>query len=439
MAEQIENFFDELFEDEEVVSPEIIAKTIERLKERCEISGISVEKISDESEEDLYKFGFKCGRNRRYVSMWRPEYLVEMESICFEKYSFLADYEAICSYEDGYIEAGIRAAGSASSMQAIQRSLFGNPFLKMFDSKSRGIVVKSNDDSALTIEVSSTSKEFKILSQLNGKSELSVKISGASFKQHDLALEFLKKVTGSLFFQMDLLMKIPFILRRESQRGNLLRSKKKINMTLKDDLQFPSTEFDEAPLSLYWYGRSAQEMPLLQFLAYYQVIEFYFPVYSQAEAQRKIKGILKNPTFRGDRDADVARLLSAIQVTRSGSYGDERSQLRATILECVDAESVREFIASEDDVKALYAAGNKTLSAHKIPISNHGLDLRGDIADRIYDIRCKIVHTKTDARDGNSELLLPFSKEAELLSCDIKLVQYVAQQVLIAGSRKHFF
>jgi hypothetical protein len=38
-------------------------------------------------------------------------------------------------------------------------------------------------------------------------------------------------------------------------------------------------------------------MPLLQFLAFYQVIEFYFPTYSQAEAHRKLKAILKDPPF----------------------------------------------------------------------------------------------------------------------------------------------
>jgi hypothetical protein len=60
--------------------------------------------------------------------------------------------------------------------------------------------------------------------------------------------------------------------------------------------------------------------------------------------------------------------------------------------------------------------------------------LRNDVADRVYDIRCKIVHTKTDTRDGSVELLLPFSPEAEQLSFDIDLVQHLAQLVLVASS-----
>jgi hypothetical protein len=56
------------------------------------------------------------------------------------------------------------------------------------------------------------------------------------------------------------------------------------------------------------------------------------------------------------------------------------------------------------------------------------------VADRVYEIRCKIVHTKTDARDATFELLLPFSAEAEQLSHDIELVQYLANRVLISSS-----
>lgn len=37
-------------------------------------------------------------------------------------------------------------------------------------------------------------------------------------------------------------------------------------------------------------------------------------------------------------------------------------------------------------------------------------------------------------KKGDVELLLPFSKEAELLFHDIELMQYVSRKVLIAGA-----
>ena len=143
---------------------------------------------------------------------------------------------------------------------------------------------------------------------------------------------------------------------------------------------------------------------------------------------------MKDPTFRGDRDTDIARLLAAIHVSRSGAFGDERSQLRATLIECSDSEALRQFLEEDGERKDFFLTKTKSLPYHKIPLANPSVDLRNDVADRIYDIRCKIVHTKTDSRDGDVELLLPFSPEAEQLSIDIELVQYLAQQVLVAGS-----
>ena len=73
---------------------------------------------------------------------------------------------------------------------------------------------------------------------------------------------------------------------------------------------------------------------------------------------------------------------------------------------------------------------------HKIPVSNPNLDLRADVADRLYDIRCKIVHTKNENTEEDISMILPFSDEAEYLSHDIDLAEYVASRVLIFSSRE---
>lgn len=177
-------------------------------------------------------------------------------------------------------------------------------------------------------------------------------------------------------------------------------------------------------------------MPLLQFLAYYQVIEFFFPIYSQSEARRRIRNILKTPGFSYHRDADIVRLLSAVKAGVGRGFGDERSQLRATLQECLDANALREFLVTDEYRNDFFMAKSKALPVHKLPLANPDADLRNDVADRIYDLRCKIVHTKTGANEGEIELLLPFSKEADLLEYEIELIQYVAQQVLIASSRE---
>ena len=67
---------------------------------------------------------------------------------------------------------------------------------------------------------------------------------------------------------------------------------------------------------------------------------------------------------------------------------------------------------------------------------NEGSDLITQVCNRVYDIRCKIVHTKEDYQTDSLDILLPFSKEAEQLVYDIELIQYLSQKVLISASTK---
>jgi hypothetical protein len=103
------------------------------------------------------------------------------------------------------------------------------------------------------------------------------------------------------------------------------------------------------------------------------------------------------------------------------------------LTECVDPEALRVFLESDPARKDFYMAKGKS-PYQKLPLANTSADLRNDVSDRIYDIRCKIVHTKSDSRSEDGDLLLPFSKEADQLVYDIELVEYLAQRVLIAAN-----
>lgn len=414
---------------EDAIPPEEIIAVRKLLADRCKTAGIAIEELNDPDEEEpAYKVAMKCGRNSRWLYFSNDSSINKFLSIPFEKYSFLGDFDAICSYSDGSIEAGIRPAGTGfMPRQLLYRKLFGD------DPLSEKITLIAAQEGLPSIEISSSSEVFDRLTKSTLGRRLTIKLTGCQVTTHDTAIALLNKTAGSVLFQLDMLTDVSLILERERRRSSSARRlKKKTNPAT--DLQYPKTEFNSAPLSLYWYGRSAAGMPLLQFLAFYQVIEFYFPIYSQSEAQRKLKGILKDPTFRGDRDTDIAKLLSAIYISRSGAFGDERSQLRATLLECINPEALREYLDGDGERKDFFLTKTKSLPYHKLPLANPSADLRNDVADRVYDIRCKIVHTKNDSRDGAVELLLPFTQEAEQLTFDIELVQYLAQLVLVAGS-----
>jgi len=402
------------------------------LQNRCKAANIPFEEVEGFVEEDIAaRIALPCGREKRWIYCWDISDYEQLLGIQFERYTFLDGLDAICAYDKGEIEALVRPLAAPMPSRIAYSRLFGISPQEFSSLQPKlGITLSSlSEDPKTTISLSSASKELIALS--GRRSILSLKIQREGISQHEQAQKILQKLSDALFFQIDLLTDVPLLLSRD--RKNSHRPKRK-KSDIQLELKYPCAEYDSAPISLYWYARSAIGMPLLQFLAYYQVIEFYYPTYSQAEARRRLKSILKDPTFRGDRDADIGRVLSAIHITRNGAVGDERSQLKATLSECIDPDALREFLVSDPQRAEFLASKTKGLTDHKLPITAANVDLRNDVAERIYEIRCKIVHTKTDARTGEFELLLPFSKESEQLHFDIELVQYLAQQTLVSAS-----
>lgn len=244
----------------------------------------------------------------------------------------------------------------------------------------------------------------------------------------------MEKIGNAILFQIDLGIQMPMFLEHE-RAPQLIRSR--LRMRSEFDPSPPTHEYDSEPMELYWYARSARGMPLLQYLAFYQVLEFYYPIYSDIQAQRTLRDRLKDPRFNAERDSDLSSLLAAIRLGTSGKgYGDEKLQLRATLNECVSADELRKYIEAEDGRKEFLGShqANRVVDGHIVPVKTDGTDLRNDVADRIYAIRCRIVHSKSNFDDGVS-MMLPFSEEARSLGYDIELISFLAREVLIAASR----
>lgn len=425
-----EVFVDTEVEDEDEITedPAEFAAASAELKKRCVAANIECEEHGDEDFKYVTAM-LPAGREKRPVNLFDSDDIRKVLSVPFERYTFLGNYLALCSYEDGVIVAGIRILPSPSS-RLFWRSAGGQ------DEGSDRKLIKilfgpGSDDPQITIGQAQSDLAVLLPPSFRSDRGIVLKLERVRISQHDHALKLLERISNALFFQIDLAFDIHFSLARGRQR--LGRVTRRPDGHSKIEIGFPKNEYDEAPISLYWYARGAVGMPLLQFLAYYQSIEYYFPAYSHAEAQRKVRNVLKDPSFRLERDADIGRILSTIKGGGSG-FGDERSQLRSTIQECLDPDGLREYFESNEKRVEFFTSKNKGLTERKISIKNPNTDLRSEVADRIYDIRCKIVHTKVGGQEGDVELLLPFSKEAELLSFDIELIQYVAQRVLIATS-----
>jgi hypothetical protein len=174
-------------------------------------------------------------------------------------------------------------------------------------------------------------------------------------------------------------------------------------------------------------------MPLLQYLAYYQTLEYYFPFYAHADALKRLRNELRDPRFSIDNDSHLDRILGLAAGSKIG-FGNEREQLKDTLRGCLDASQLEASLTATEELKEHFTGERRIQGVRQIAIANRQVDLRDQVADRIYDLRCRIVHTKDEAGKTAVELLLPYSSEANLLGYDIELIRLAAQRVLVANS-----
>lgn len=407
-------------------------KAVSALVKRCELAKLKFEHVTALAPppEKYLRIQIPAGRDHKSIDVMDSSRGEALLSIPFEDFVFVDSYLAIRNIKTGDTEAAIDSDGSIEYLlkYALPRPKGEEP--------SETLTV-SSPDSAYTLVLGPPSTEFRTLSL--DPISASLKIVGMRATQNDHAARALESIAAAFLFDLDQILGASLRLQRHRPR-TWIRRRIRRRMAPKDVYpQYPRTEYDFKPLSLYWYARSARGMPLVQFLAYYQILEFYFPTCSQAEARRRVRLVLQDPTFRPARDADIGRLLSTVRVASTGrGFGDERSQLRATIQECLDQDDLRAFLTVESR-KTFYTTGEwAKLSAQKLSVSSLVAELRTEVADRIYDIRCRIVHAKGSGLDGDSSHLLPFTEEADLLGHDIDLVHYASTRVLIAmGSALH--
>lgn len=289
-----------------------------------------------------------------------------------------------------------------------------------------------SDSAPYELSLGSPSPNFVTVGDSLGGHRATLKIKGLSTSRHNEALEILNRIAGAVFFELDIKYGIPMNIRRARVLSRTHRLRWRAAPSIEAP-RFPENEYSARPLSLYWYARSARGMPLLEFLAFYQVLEYHFPTYSHREALERVRNELRDPRFKRDDDRHIAKLL-ALSGQFAQGRGREREQLKATIRACVIADHLREFF--EENQRRIEHFASKSITG--VTLINldekNKVDLRDQVADRIYDLRCRIVHSKDDAGERYSEMLLPFSEEADYLGPDIDLVHLLAQKVLIASS-----
>ena len=172
-----------------------------KVEERCKAASIDLTK-QQESQQSLFEsdgtyltLQLPCGRGKRSVSFWGLAGIQRLLSINFEKYVFLSDYAAICSYQDGTIECLVRTLDRMPT-NYLWRRIYGDkrPITDPPENEFN-IVVQSEERPDLSLSLCQASKDLQELhrSAPRLRAGLAFRVEGVSISRHDEAVSLLTK------------------------------------------------------------------------------------------------------------------------------------------------------------------------------------------------------------------------------------------------------
>lgn len=427
--------------------------TIEQFKSFLDANQFESKIVDDKDYEGKpYRYldiQFPVARNTENIIIHEDDDLDTISHCGFVKYRGISDYEAIWSQELSCIECEVQDTQSYGLGRYITRNLasYFETIQESTDEPDRNepieCIIFSND--ILKVSVGNCSKEFAFLSayregrhidirQSKGSFRTTLKITNIAINTEENARILLEKISNALFFQINILYNLSITLspRRIPRTEKIIRRRRLRNPTSENRALKLDYEYEKTPMSLYWFAQNNIESPIFAFFAFYQVLEYYFPIYSQLEAKNKIKNLFKDPRFSIESDADMLRLLNVITAKNLDGIGDEREQLNNVLKNIVTGDEIIEYINSRGFLVDYY--NNKTsnkLSGEKLPL-NDVTGIVPKLSARIYDIRCRIVHNKASEIHKK---ILPVTKEEDYLRNEISVLKFLAEKAIITNSK----
>ncbi|MFX4955791.1 hypothetical protein ABTC33_17935 [Acinetobacter baumannii] len=382
-----------------------------------------------EETEKFLEIEIPRGRNIEKIKIDQAvAEFIDDQKINFLDYKFVPNYEAIWSDIHNHVECEITINWSS---RQILKLLTGDP---------EG--VWKLDDDKYSVEIKRPSFEFSLLrksttfityySYINSvrriagykDTSISISVKADSIKTSGEATNIIQSIIESLCFDISCNLNTLFL-----PSVPVFKSKNNINNDFNPSIIKLNKKIDSEALSYYWSAESSQSYPLISFLGYYQVVEYFYSYFAENDLRNKIGNIIKEPSFNVH---DYKMLNKIITVNKNFiNSNKDQAKLTVTINSCVDESEFKEWFNSDIERVNYF----NTVSCSKVsPIkinSKTDTALLKQAIERFYDVRCRIVHTDTN---NESERNLSPRNHIESFNYDIELAKYFAQKVLICTS-----
>lgn len=184
------------------------------------------------------------------------------------------------------------------------------------------------------------------------------------------------------------------------------------------------------PLRFYLFGASS-DIPALQYLSFYQVIEFYFYEVVDERLTREVRKRLLNPSFSPDTRS-ISALARQILALRA-SY-DETEMLRDALEQYIDPATLTEVVTElESQLGEKWFTRKRDIFGIECQLDLNVAHVFSSVAKRIKAIRNALAHAR-EKYEGEIRHV-PYSSASGILLKELPLLRWIAEEFLIANSQ----
>lgn len=195
------------------------------------------------------------------------------------------------------------------------------------------------------------------------------------------------------------------------------------------ELPFPRVGYNADILRFYQRGMSTDD-PVIQFLSFYQVVEYFFVRISDEQLYSKLSQKINDPKFT-TAPTNLDRIIQDTITHKRET--DETEMLKFVLNRFVDENELIEFLrAYESHLGDNSYSKKKTIFGESIEVKFETNHVIGNLAKRIKVIRNALVHSSD--RYERQQRYIPSTSSEKVIRNEIPLMKYLAEKVIIGSS-----
>lgn len=258
-----------------------------------------------------------------------------------------------------------------------------------------------------------------------------VQVHNINEKDSEAALKRSSSVIEYCFFELSYLKQLPVGLAdewpaRRRLGGDTFKFQEDVAENL---LPMPPADFNADVVSFYQLGMSSR-IPVLQYWAYYQVLEYFFVRTYDESLHKGLADRLKDPRFKPS-SAQLDRIVQ--DVVDHLDAADETAMLDAVLKKYVEPGEVIEFIKQYEAHlgEDLYTK-RRRLFGEDIEVKLDKDTVLENVARTIHALRATLLFSSD--RFSRTARSVSYSKISETVAPEVPLMKFLAERVIIGSA-----